>query len=198
MTQYKFLTKELWSGERSICFFVHSGKSYWVVDQKFNFTLDAEKDYRAYRDKGHITTAQYELACSSFRDGILKMTADNFLDYVMAAGRKVLSSQALKEVFKVGLGLDAHLHEAVEKYYLVGGDLDEKDVSFVRSAASRLPMFYINFDRDIFMHMDHGRAHEDLAYANWTAKCADFCYLIPDRERYWVSGSADFWKYRFL
>ena len=45
----------LWSGEKSICFFVSGAKCYWVLDYKYNFSLDAEKDYRAYLDKGHIT-----------------------------------------------------------------------------------------------------------------------------------------------
>ena len=48
----------LWSGEKSICFFVSGAKCYWVLDYKYNFSLDAEKDYRAYLDKGHITQAQ--------------------------------------------------------------------------------------------------------------------------------------------
>ena len=32
----------LWSGEKSICFFVSGAKCYWVLDYKYNFSLDAE------------------------------------------------------------------------------------------------------------------------------------------------------------
>ncbi len=51
MTQWQLLADDLWGGEKNICFFVHSGACFWVVDDKFNFSLDAEKDYRAYLDK---------------------------------------------------------------------------------------------------------------------------------------------------
>ncbi len=44
-------------------------------------------------------------------------------------------------------------------------------------------MFYVNFDRKIYMHMDCNQAHEELAYSDWLAKCSDFCHLVPDRER---------------
>ncbi|MFO6218042.1 hypothetical protein ACLBVF_35835, partial [Pseudomonas aeruginosa] len=50
----------------------------------------------------------------------------------------------------------------------------------------------------IYMHMDCNRAHEELAYSDWLAKCSDFCHLVPDRERYWVLEGMDYWKYRFL
>jgi len=32
MTQWQLLVEDLWSGEKSICFFVHSGECFWVVD----------------------------------------------------------------------------------------------------------------------------------------------------------------------
>ncbi|PPT93799.1 hypothetical protein XarjCFBP8253_21675, partial [Xanthomonas arboricola pv. juglandis] len=43
---------DLYSGEKAICFFVHHGKCYWVLDHKYNFSLDAERDYKAHLDKG--------------------------------------------------------------------------------------------------------------------------------------------------
>lgn len=198
MTQWNLLVEDLWSGEKGICFFVHSGRSFWVVDEKFNFSLDAGKEYRAYLDKGHITKEQYDSACASFREGILNLTADNFLKYLGAKGRQVLSRQSLKEVLEYNVGLGAQLHERIEQYYLSGAALEASEFAAANAISFRLPMFYVNFDRNIYMHMDYGRAHEDLAYPGWFAKCADFCYLVPDRERYWISGGGDFWKYRFL
>lgn len=79
---------ELWHGEKSICFFVRSGKCYWVVDEKYNFSLDAEKDYRAYLEGGYITQDQYEQSCKVFRGGILKMTAENFPLYLHNSNKK--------------------------------------------------------------------------------------------------------------
>ncbi|MDH1300253.1 hypothetical protein [Achromobacter sp. GD03932] len=198
MTRWESTATELWMGDKGIAFFVHSGMFYWVFDEKFNFSLDAEREYRAYLDKGHINRKQYDAACLSFRGGILKLTADNFLDYLYSGEEKILSSQELKEVLGHGLDLDGELHQSIEKYYLFGGDLSKDGFSGANIIASRLPKFYVNFDRKIYIHMDFGRAHEDLVYADWFAGCEDFCYLIPDRERYWFLHGSDYWKLRFL
>lgn len=61
------MAAELWNGDKDIAFFVHSGRFYWVFDEKFNFNLDAEKEYRAYLEKGHIDRKQCDAACLSFR-----------------------------------------------------------------------------------------------------------------------------------
>ncbi|MDT3723243.1 hypothetical protein [Pseudomonas oryzihabitans] len=198
MTQWQLLVDDLWSGEKSICFFVHSGECFWVVDDKFNFSLDAEKDYRAYLDKGHITQEQYASACMSFRGGVLKLTAESFLKYLKAEGRQVLSPQDLKNMFVYGADLNECLHGKIEGYYLSGADLSPADFGEANALASRLPVFYVNFDRKIYMHMDYGRAHEDLVYSDWFAKFSDFCHLVPDGQRYWVLRGMDCWKYRFL
>lgn len=198
MNNWNLLVEDLWNGDKGICFFVHSGRSFWVADEKFNFSLDAGKDYRAYFDKGHITKEQYDAACSSFREGILNLTANNFLKYLNSKERLILTVQNLKEILEYNILLGVQLHQRIEQYYLSGSELEVSEFAVANVVSSRLPMFYVNFDRDIYMHMDYGRAHEDLAYSGWLAKCADFCYLVPDRERYWVSGAVDFWKYRFL
>ena len=198
MTEFQLLVDDLWGGEKSVCFFVHSGECFWVVDDKFNFSLDAEKDYQAYLTKGYITNEQYVLACESFRDGVLKLTAENFLKYLEGEGRRVLSRQDIRELFMCGLDLNGALHGEVEDYYLSGVGLSDKSLRCANAAASRLPRFYVNFDRKIYIHMDYGRAHEDLAYPDWFAKCSDFCHLVPDSEKYWVLEDMDCWKYRFL
>lgn len=94
----KEVLDDLWSGEKSICFFVSGAKCYWVLDYKYNFSLDAEKDYRAYLDKGHITQAQYEEACRVFRGGILKLTADNFSQYLNSVSEGVLTGEDLSKI----------------------------------------------------------------------------------------------------
>jgi len=198
MTQWQLLADDLWNGEKSICLFVHSGECFWVVDDKFNFSLDAEKDYRAYLDKGHITQEQYASACMSFRGGVLKLTAESFLKYLRAEERRILSRQDLKDMFVCGIDLSESLHERIERYYLSGIELDANCFRDANAVVSRLSTFYVNFDRKIYMHMDYDRAHEELAYSDWFAKCSDFCHLVPDSERYWVLGDMDCWKYRFL
>ncbi|WP_192558238.1 hypothetical protein [Pseudomonas allokribbensis] len=185
---------ELWNGEKNICFFVCSGKSFWVVDEKYNFTLDAEKDYRAYLDAGSISQEQYELACKAFRGGVLKMTADNFPKYLHDSSEKILSSHDLQDF----IGADAEVFKRVEHYYQTGEGLTPDVYKRANVISSRFPSFYINFDRKIFMHMDDVRVHEDLVEPGWTAENADFSFLIPASERYWVVAGNDYWKLRFV
>jgi hypothetical protein len=83
-------------------------------------------------------------------------------------------------------------------YYLTGEALSMADFKRANVISSRFPKFYINFDRKKYMHLDYGRAHEDLAYSDWISECADFSFLIPDNERYWVKAGNDYWKLRFL
>ncbi|AZD00801.1 hypothetical protein V4Y05_08880 [Pseudomonas chlororaphis subsp. chlororaphis] len=192
------LLDDMWNGEKSICFFVNKGKCYWVLDYKYNFSLDAERDYRGYLSKGYITQDQYVQACKGFRGGVLKLTSDNFLQYISGIRECVFVSEDFKGIFDVDGKCNAgKLLRRVEEYYLSGVELDADEFSFAGRLASRLPMFYINFDRKIYMHMDFGRFHEDLAYPDWLSKCSDFSFLIPDIERYWVQGG-DYWKLRFV
>lgn len=194
MTLNQSVFDDLWNGEKSVCFFVHLGRCFWVVDEKYNFCLDAEKDYRAYLEGGDITQEQYDLACKEFRGGILRMTADNFPQYLQSSNEKILSSFELENF----IGVDGDIFKKVEAYYLTGEVLSMADFKHANVISSRFPKFYINFDRKIYMHLDYGRAHEDLAYSDWTAECADFSFLIPDNERYWVKAGNDYWKLRFL
>lgn len=190
----QYLQSELLSGEKCIGFFIHNGVGYWVCDAKYNFSLDAEKDYRAYLEKGHINQAQFDAACIEFRGGILRLTAENFLSYVKLPETTVLSMEEAMSLF--GEVQDGLLG-AVESYLSSGLKLSQDDFTAVNEFSSRLPLFYINFDRSIYFHMDYGRFHEDLAYPEWIAKENDFLYLIPDAFRYWVSVG-DCWKMRFV
>lgn len=194
MTMSQAVFDDLWSGDKSVCFFVHSGKCYWVVDEKYNFSLDAEKDYRAYLEDGCITQEQYEQSCKNFRGGILKMTAENFPQYLNISNGKILSPDDLDSF----IGADPEVFEKVEFYFLTGEGLTPALYKQANIIHSRFPRFYINFDRKIFMHMDDVRAYESLAYPDWAAECFDFSFLIPASERYWIVAGKDYWKLRFI
>ncbi len=59
---------------------------------------------------------------------------------------------------------------------------------------SKLPKFYINYDRKIFMHMVHGRSYETVVLDGWWAAEGDFEHMIPTSHCYWVRSTAeDFW-----
>jgi hypothetical protein len=81
--------------------FIHHEKYYWVIDHKYNFSLDAEKDYRAYLSKGYITQEQYLKACNEFRFGILKLTSDNFLQYIENIRTNVFTCSDLEGILKL-------------------------------------------------------------------------------------------------
>lgn len=192
------LLEDLLSGEKSICFFVSEGHCYWALDYRYNFALDAEKDYLGYLAKGHITGFQFEQACKDFRGGILKLTSGNFMRYLTNVCEGVFSSNELKTILHAeGESGSQGLLKRVEKFYLSGEKLNADELNFSARLVSRLPTFYVNFDRDIYMHLDSGRFHEDLAYPGWFSRCSDFSFLIPDKERYWALNG-DYWKLRFI
>ena len=72
---------------------------------------------------------------------------------------------------------------------------ESSDFEKINQIASRLPLFYINFDTKVYLHMDWDRSHEDYVYEEWFAKALDFGYLIPDSECYWKINGRDFWKF---
>lgn len=189
---------DLFIHEKSLCFFVHQGRCYWVLDHTYNFDLDAEKDYSAYLEKGDITPEQYTRSCEAFRNGVLQLTADTFMQYLNDPQGTAIVCERLEHFFMPSTTSDPKaLLARVEAHYLSGVALSREDFCLANVLASRLPLFYINFDREIFLHMNQDRFHESLAHPGWLAKCADFNYLIPDTHRYWARG-VDYWKLRFV
>lgn len=199
MNQNQALEDELWNGEKCICCFVHSGQFFWVVDYKYNFCLDAEVDYLAYLEKGHINKTQFIDACNAFRGGLLKLTESNFNEYLRLKSTTVLNKVALKNIFDSPyLVSHYNLLDKVEKLFVSGIELLDEDFKKINKVAVQLPKFYINFDRKMYFHMDIDRCHEGSSYADWHAKYLDFHHLIPDEQRYWIQGNRDFWKLKYI
>lgn len=72
------------------------------MDERYNFSLDAEKDYRAYLENGHISQDQFVLACKEFRWGVLKLTADNFSHYLYSSKDYFFSLEDFEELIVGG------------------------------------------------------------------------------------------------
>lgn len=188
------LKEDLWSGESAICFVVHGRACYWLIDKKYNICLDGEKEYRAYLDKGHITEEQFSNACNDFRNGILKLTFDNFGDYLsLDTVKKFTPRDFYTEVI-----LDDELYIKVENRLVFGDHLSDKDCKLCNEFSVLLPLFYINFDRRIFMHMDWERNHESSVYDDWIGRSSDFSTLIPEKQKYWFYQGNDYWKFKSL
>ncbi|ODS22573.1 hypothetical protein AB835_13450 [Candidatus Endobugula sertula] len=192
------LDEELWNGERSICMFVHRNKTYWVIDYKYNFTLDAEADYKAYLDKGHITKDQYLEACKNFRNGILKLSAENFLQYLKLDSVILTNAEELKDYLLSGFLTDEidTLYRKVESFLVYGSKLCPNDFKRANQLVCKLPLFYINFDKKSYMHMDWDRYHETLVPSDWHAEARDFGNSILDSDVYWQTNSYNFWHFR--
>lgn len=188
----------LWNGELNICLFVLAGTNFWVIDDKVNFSLDAEKDYKAYLDKGDINKDQYEAACKEFRGGVLRLNFDNFETYLANSSAEIVSRDEIEKFFFDLIGCNDEFLDELESHYMSGNEISSEHIRSINRISSSLPSFYINFDRKIYMHMDGARLHEELAYSDWFAKNGDFSFLIQDSQRYWLRKSRDYWKVKFL
>ncbi|GAD04138.1 hypothetical protein [Agarivorans albus] len=196
----KSIDSDLWNGERSICLFIHDGGVYWVIDYKEHFCIDAEPELKANLENGRINEEQFSCYCRDFRYGFLQLTADNFLDYIKVKSVAITSKQELAAYFNTGLTLAEKkaLYNKVENHLIFGTTLSSDDFRLVNQIVSKLPIFYMNFDRKIYMHMDWDRSHEVLAPNNWKAKSADFSWFIPADEVYWDSDGLNLWKFNYI
>ena len=61
-----------------------------------------------------------------------------------------------------------------------------------------MPLFYVNFDTEVYMHMDWSLNHAYYVYDGWFAKEMDFGYLIPDEFCYWKIDGRNYWKFHQL
>ena len=92
----------------------------------------------------------------------------------------------------------ARLYTVIENHLCYEEPLSEQQDDFFKAnqIASRLPLFYVNFDTEVYMHMDWGLNHAYYVYDGWFAKEMDFGYLIPDEFCYWKIDGRDYWKFR--
>lgn len=164
--------------------------------------LDLYLDFK----NGNITLEQYQDEMNScyYRNGIWQLTKDNFKNYLRSDSVVVLEKDELKALMLQGFTSD----EAVRLYSVVENKLSynepisnsgqQSDFLKINQISSRLPLFYINFDTEVYLHMDWDRCHEDYVYDGWFSKAMDFGYLIPDELCYWKIEGRDYWKFRQL
>lgn len=193
MVKNEDVSEILFNGEKSIGIFVVGGEYLYVVDDKENFCIDVHPYYQAYLEKGYITKDQYVESLEIFRGGVSILTSDNFKDYIIRTEAQIVGSDWLKNFFLDDLsGEDiVKFYSSVEKFLETGCERPDRWYSL----RSKLPLFYINLDRQIFYHTDWDRLHEDYLPMGWKGKAGlEFCFLIPDRFQYWLIGGLNFWK----
>lgn len=198
------LREALSSGDKCIAFFVYHGEASWLIDWKDYFTLDHQKDIDAlcneerYRGflPANLTVQQWnEKLQREFRNGIPRLTPDKFIQYRNGETAKVVTREMLhQEFFSEDKGDYAELAKAIEAEISFNYPMREHLVRLRIRLSSKLPKFYINYDRNIFMHMVTGRFYEQLILDDWLGAEGDFEHLIPTSHRYWVrSTKEDFW-----
>ena len=187
-----------------ISIFVYKKKIYYLIDYKENFELNAKISFDIYLREGIITKEQYNYDYKNYRNGIWQLTKDNFESYLQSDSVIVLKKDELKELMFQGFTSD----EAVRLYSVVENKLSyndpisdsgqQSDFLKINQISSRLPLFYINFDTEVHLHMDWDRCHEDYVYDGWFSKAMDFGYLITDEFCYWKIEGRDYWKFSQL
>ena len=177
-----------------------------MIDYKANFILNMKLDLDLDFKNGNITLEQYQDEMNSYyyRNGIWQLTKDNFENYLQSDSVVVLEKDELKALMLQGFNLDeaARLYSVVENKLSYDDPISDfgqqSDFLKINQISSRLPLFYINFDTEVYLHMDWDRCHEDYVYDSWFSKAMDFGYLIPDEFCYWKIEGRDYWKFRQL
>ncbi len=189
---------------KSISTFVNNRKLYFILDFRQNSILNMKLNLDYDLEQGDITLEEYQNSLNAryYRDGIWQLTKDNFEQYLESDSVVILEQDKLKELLFQGFSDEetARLYTAVENYLCYEEPLSEQQDDFFKAnqIASRLPLFYVNFDTEVYMHMDWDRCHEEYAYEGWFSKAKDFGYLIPDEFSYWKIDGRDYWKFRQL
>lgn len=182
-------------GHDRLGFFVFDGAYYWIIDWEAHFNLDHGKNLRAYFQNGHLTQKQYEKAMDEFRGGVTTLTKASFPQYRDGCFAKVLSTDVLARHISVAdeqsfQSLGKSMEEELSFNTPMSADL----VSLRQRIADMLPKFYVNFDRNIFMHMVRGRDYQAVVPTEWWGAECDFEHMIPISHRYWQrSQQYDLW-----
>ena len=197
-------TPELFERQKSISIFVKDGTVYFILASRLNSILNMKLSLDYGLKAGLVTLEEYQSRLNDpyYRSGILQLTKDNFEQYLESDGVIVLEQEELKELLFHGFSDEetARLYTVIENHLCYEEPLSDQQKDFLKinQIASRLPLFYVNFDTEVYMHMDWDRCHEEYAYDGWFSKAKDFGYLIPDEFSYWKIDGRDYWKFRQL
>lgn len=187
-----------------VSLFVFNKKHYFLISKKEYFILNMklDLDIELKRKKISISEYNHEINADYYRNGIWQLQKNNFEDFLKIEEVIILNKYELQSL----LFSDFNHQELQRLYGIVENKLafnvgisnngELSDFKKINQISSRLPLFYINFDTNVYLHMDWDRCHEDYVYENWFSKAMDFGYLIPDEFCYWKIDGRDFWKFR--
>ena len=193
--------EDLWLNDKSIAYFICNNRRYWVLDYKYQYQLDQEIEAKSLLDKGQITLDIFNSGLENSRGGISRLKKYNFNKYLELQETIVLEETDLKKIITYDLS-PINLNEIylkIENYLSFGEEISDNNLIKINEIKSRLPRYYINFDRQIYLHTDYDLSPEtSVSYSNWIATDSDFSYYIPSSDTYWIIENKNFWKTMYL
>lgn len=198
------LREKILSRAERIGFFVFRGEYIWIIDWDEHFNLNHMKNIDAlcqdeklmrHLPAGKTVDTYRAEVIQRYRSGIPTLTAELFPKYRDGETAKVVTTDMLRrEFFFEDSGQYADLSQQVEAELSFNTPMREELVRLRMRLFLKLPKFYINYDRKIFMHMVRDRFYEKVILEGWWGVEGDFEHLIPTSHRYWVrSTDEDFW-----
>lgn len=189
------LENMVFAGELEIAIFVVNRKHHFVFDDKENYIIDIETIYKRYLENGIISPEQYEKSLHFYRGGASVLNKNNIFNYFSSLEIQPKDETFMREYFSRGYNLDT-LQE-IYRYTETQLAYSNKPISLTDwfKLKARLPRFYINLDRNIFMHTNWDRDFENNLPTGWIGQASyQFGLLVPDHESYWNIEGMNFWK----
>ena len=196
----------LFKYQKSISILIKDKKLHFILDFREHSILNMKLDLDSGLKKGNLTLEEYqnELNAQYYRGGIWQLTKDNFEQYLELDSAIILEQDKLKELLFHGFSDDeaARLYTVIENKLSYNDPIStsqlQNDLFKIHQILSRLPLFYVNFDTKVYLHMYWNFIHADFVYEGWFAKEMDFGYLIPDEFCYWKIDGRNYWKFHQL
>lgn len=198
------LLDKLYENKEYIAFFVYKGHYSWVIDWDENFNLNHQRNIDAlckdnnlmkYLPAGQTISSYKKQITERYREGIPILTQELFPKYRDGNSAKVVTTAQLRELFfDEDNGQYLTLSNMIEQTLSFDTSMTEDMISLRSRLFSKLPKFYINYDRKIFMHMVRERFYEKVVLDGWWGAQGDFEHMIPISHRYWTRNlNEDYW-----
>ena len=189
------LETRVFNGELDIAIFVVNSKHYFIFDDKENYVIDIRTIYKDYLEKEMISYNQYIQALKLYRGGASLLTKNNVFDYFDSLDISPRDKKWMVNYFIEGYDLN----KLKNIYYFIERSLMSSNEIITledwNKLEGRLPRFYINLDRNIFMHTNWDREFENNLPQGWRGEASSrFWSLVPDEQSYWHIENMNFWK----
>ena len=189
------LETRVFNGELDIAIFVVNSKHYFIFDDKENYVIDIRTIYKDYLEKEIISYNQYIQALKLYRGGASLLTKNNVFDYFDSLDISPRDKKWMVNYFIEGYDL----LKLKNIYYFIESSLMSSNEIITledwNKLEGRLPRFYINLDRNIFMHTNWDREFENNLPQGWRGEASSrFWSLVPDEQSYWHIENMNFWK----